>query len=74
VASLWPMTGWSIPINWKGDPSVMRMTDQRTNLTIGRWAAAPSYADVVAAYPAKPKAAKVDGHVVLNCAIASADG
>jgi TonB family protein len=32
-----------------------------------RWLEAPSYAQVVAGYPAKASAAKVGGHVALNC-------
>jgi len=34
------------------------------------WLSAPSYADVFAAYPAKARNPRVDGHVTLNCVVA----
>ncbi len=40
-------------------------------ITIRRWIAAPTYAQVAAAYPAKARARKVGGRVVLSCRLAS---
>jgi len=45
----------------------------RTVLSIGSWTVAPTYADVVAAYPQKARAKGVGGHVALNCTL-KADG
>lgn len=43
----------------------------QTVLSIGSWTEAPTYADVVAAYPQKARAKGMGGHVALNCTLKS---
>lgn len=49
------------------DPPDNPSGDLRTVVTVGRWTEAPSIAQVIAAYPAKAKARKAGGRVVLSC-------
>lgn len=63
-----------IPLNF---PSFTPAKDDdfgsSTVLSIGRWTDAPTYAEVVAAYPEKARVKGVGGHVALNCML-KADG
>lgn len=45
----------------------------RTVVTLSHWTSAPTYAQVVAAYPAKARARRLGGHATLSCSI-RADG
>ena len=57
-----------IPVNFAGPefPSFLG----RTLLSHIQWLAAPTYADVVAAYPAKAREENVSGHASLDCEFA----
>jgi TonB family protein len=39
----------------------------RKSVTLVQWLAAPTYSDVISAYPAKARERAVGGHAVLNC-------
>ena len=68
--------GVTIPLNFNGS-GLSQMGDAafgaRTVVTLAHWDAAPTYAQVVAAYPVKARAKRLGGHATLSCSI-KADG
>lgn len=65
------VTPVSIPFNFEMPkwvkPSTFMGTGSGVALAAAAWLGAPSYADVVAAYPAKARAEKLGGRATLNC-------
>nr|QQZ49634.1 hypothetical protein JKL49_22495 [Phenylobacterium glaciei] len=64
-----------IPVNFGGRPTSYLGNDAKTLtrpvLTNVIWTEAPTYAQVVAAFPAKARIAKTGGNVVLDCSFKS---
>jgi len=64
--------GVNIPINFDG-AGLSQLGDgaigARKVVTLAHWNVAPTYAQVVAAYPAKARAKRLGGHATLSCSI-----
>lgn len=62
--------GVTIPINFDGrNMAGMALATRQSIASIGRWTAAPTYGEVVAAYPAKARAGRISGHSSMSCTI-----
>jgi hypothetical protein len=59
-----------MPIKFRGPDTPLPDVETQTLLGNQVWLAAPSYAEAVAAFPAKARATATPGHVALNCNVA----